>query len=129
MFPPRISASGGTSTSSFGATERSCRLSPAQPSKTAAGYASTRQEARNGHEADAGEHGEDGLRHHRHVDEDPVSPPHVKLPKHRSKGVDLALQIPVGVLSSLVRLGRDVNQGVLIAAFFRMPVDRIVAHV
>jgi hypothetical protein len=77
----------------------------------------------------AGEHRERRLRDHRHVDQHPVAVAHALRLEHRGEAVDLGGELAEGVGRLLPRLGREVDQRLLVAARGEMTVDRVVADV
>jgi hypothetical protein len=77
----------------------------------------------------AGEHDEDSFRHHRHIDDHPVSPADPEAPQSACQGVDLSVKLPVRIAPPFAGFGRDVDQGVLLAPLGEVPVNGVVAQV
>ena len=82
-----------------------------------------------GPEARAGQHREQRLGDHRHVDDDAIALADAERSEDRRGAVDLAVQLGERIRLRLFGFGRDVDQRRLIGARSQMTVDRVVAEV
>ncbi len=78
----------------------------------------------------AGEHGDGGLRHHRHVDEDAVAVSDAVALQHAREGRDLVEQLGIGEFLDAAEHGAVIDErGALAVPRFHMAVERVPAAV
>src|SRR5690606_18453286 len=76
------------------------------------------------------QHGEDGLWHHGHVDDDTIALLHALLAQNRSKRLYLIAQLAIGKGLLLARYSAIIDQcGLFCPAFLHMSVNRVKAGI
>ncbi len=82
-----------------------------------------------GSDSGAGEHGDGQLRHHRHVDGDPVALLGPAPLERGREAVDLAVEIPVGEHPRVARLAFPDDGGLGLARGGHVAIETVVGHV
>ena len=82
-----------------------------------------------GTDAHRGEHRENRLGDHRHVDQHAVALAHSQALQHGRHALHFGVQLGVGVGLLLAGLGRDVDQRRLLGAILQVPVNGVVAEI